>query len=1537
MKILLLQLEFSRWATARPWTYPMNYGIAKALEDAGIEIFTIPIIPDQNFSVKNSWLGRARELCQGKHFDQVWVWLLHYPYDPATLDWIRTLAPIRVGILGESMRYDSLDYAQEPSLQGRPAIIRNQAQCLTHLLVGDENDVPEVAGWGQLEVMWWPGGVPQQDIVNPTFSRSRPCAVFHGNPYGSRLEFLRHPRLQKLLVYPNKQESLNEFQQLFDDIHLEMEKLLRTGQMLSEQDLRQFNVMLRQVRRGEFTRWMEQLQSWTVIVNLPSYAKFYGGRVFEGIASGRPVISWAIPNHPKNTALFHDGEEILLFPQDDSEALANHIERLLADSKYSSRLVSNAQRKLREFHTVEKLVKSALHWVQTGVEPDLEFRSKRERFSLDARDVARSQHMTYTGQTISENSENIKRQETDLKASVPGQDEKRLMPCNGSQEDWVNMSRDQMNQRNQEDQFYTDLFVRSGTWSTPTPNTDESMRWEKIKGFLPDIQRKLSQNGHQSVRILDVGCGRGWLTNLLSDYGYCEGIEPVEPVVEYGRKLFPHLTLYSGFPEDLLTRKNFQPYDLIVTSEVIEHIPHAQKSCFVHTLQQLLKPNGAVILTTPRAEVWDQWKTVSTPNQPIEDWITEQDLLAIFEQLAFKELSRAHIFFDLPSFQYVESPQAKTRHAANNIIPLYQIWAFGFGPIFEERFNQVQSLQNGVGPQGSTLDANGRMSLNAMFSPSVEPEKEEGSFNDKNPLVSVIVPTFNRPSTLKVALESIVQQSLVDYEIIVINDAGEDVEDIVALFNARKNVTYIRHGKNRGLAAARNSGLGVARGKYIAYLDDDDRFLPLHLETLVSYLEENSCQVAYSDAWRVWQIKENAHYVEKKRDVPYSQDFNPENLLVNNCFPVLCMMHEKACLETTGVFDETLTTHEDWDLWIRLSRHFNFAHISKTTAEFTWRMDGSSMTSGIPKDYLRTKKIIYQKYEEIFRLQPSLIPLRDQELRNLERKVDPRTFECSIIIPVFNKADLTKQCLIHLAEVTTGISYEVVLVDNHSTDGTREFLETLGGDVQIIGNATNLGFAKACNQGARAAKGKHLVFLNNDTIPKTGWLDALVYEVDTHSDVAVVGSKLLYPDSTIQHAGVVFSRLLKTPYHIFRGVPENLPAVNSRREFQAVTAACMLVRKETFEKIGGFDEGFVNGFEDVDLCLRIRQMGQKIVYQPKSCLYHLESQTSGRKDHDAENAQRFIERWKHQSVIDEDLVAYQSGYSIQQYVSKGQFHCRLIPWDDVAHPIAWQRVVDLEEQLLGQEYHPLGEMPESQKIQDLLHDVEKWPSDIGILEWVGSLCETLRYEAGAVRFWQKLLTLGDHPNARLGLARATLKNGNLVEAQRHLEVLQRDFSPIAEGYTLQGILFMQKQEFSEARQAFEQSLSIDGLDGKTQIGLGMACMGLGLNDEAWGIFEHVVSVDPDGIEAMRYLIQAGTALQRWEALASHLTRFVERNPADCDMRFALAGVEYRCGRFEKAMDQLTWLRLMTPDFEGLEDLERLLQTLQSQETLVSTP
>lgn len=242
-------------------------------------------------------------------------------------------------------------------------------------------------------------------------------------------------------------------------------------------------------------------------------------------------------------------------------------------------------------------------------------------------------------------------------------------------------------------------------------------------------------------------------------------------------------------------------------------------------------------------------------------------------------------------------------------------------------------------------------------------------------MVSVIVSTYNRPNMLVQALRSILDQTCKNVEIIVVNDGGVDVEDTITRLNHKNSITYIRHSRNRGSAATRNTGIKVARGKYIAYLDDDDVFYPDHLETLVNFLESSDYEVAYTDAYRAIQEKKDGEFQVTSRDVPYSVDFDYDLILVENFVPLLCFMHEKACLDEVGLFNEDFMTFEDWDLWIRMSRKFKFAHIKKVTCEFAWRQDGTTKSSKKRIKLLREKVsgIIYDRYTEYKKNRPEVV------------------------------------------------------------------------------------------------------------------------------------------------------------------------------------------------------------------------------------------------------------------------------------------------------------------------------------------------------------------------------------------------------------------------------------------------------------------------------------------------------------------------------------------------------------------------------------
>ena len=242
----------------------------------------------------------------------------------------------------------------------------------------------------------------------------------------------------------------------------------------------------------------------------------------------------------------------------------------------------------------------------------------------------------------------------------------------------------------------------------------------------------------------------------------------------------------------------------------------------------------------------------------------------------------------------------------------------------------------------------------------------------------------------------------------------------------------------------------------------------------------------------------------------------------------------------------------------------------------------------------------------------------------------------SIIIPVFNKLDFTKGCIEAIYENTHVADFEIIVVDNASTDGSAEYLAELRhkkDNVIVVSNKENAGFAGANNQAAKIANSKYLVFLNNDTEVQPDWLKAMLNIVENDNEVGIVGSKLLYPDNTIQHAGVwiLDHRPSGDPLlamNAYVNQAQDFAPANQSMTYQAVTAACMLVSKDRFLQLGGFDEGFWNGYEDVDLCFRFAEQGLKIVYQPQSVVIHHESKSGQERFSKVkENIERLHHKW----------------------------------------------------------------------------------------------------------------------------------------------------------------------------------------------------------------------------------------------------------------------------------------------------------------------
>ncbi len=230
----------------------------------------------------------------------------------------------------------------------------------------------------------------------------------------------------------------------------------------------------------------------------------------------------------------------------------------------------------------------------------------------------------------------------------------------------------------------------------------------------------------------------------------------------------------------------------------------------------------------------------------------------------------------------------------------------------------------------------------------------------------------------------------------------------------------------------------------------------------------------------------------------------------------------------------------------------------------------------------------------------------------------------STIIPSFNNKEYTKKCLQSLRK--EGFGLEIIVIDNGSTDGSVDYLKKQK-DIILITNSVNKNFSKACNQGAKKARGEILIFLNNDTEVHSGWLKEIENIFLEEINIGAVGVKLLFPNGKIQHAGVVISED-KIPRHIYSYEKSNLISANKKRYYTAVTAACIAIPKKIFSEVDGFDELYVNGLEDIDLCLKIKKAGYDIIYTPKSVVTHYESISEGRFQLNKSNSDLYMSRWK---------------------------------------------------------------------------------------------------------------------------------------------------------------------------------------------------------------------------------------------------------------------------------------------------------------------
>ncbi|MDY6986512.1 MAG: glycosyltransferase [Thermodesulfobacteriota bacterium] len=500
--------------------------------------------------------------------------------------------------------------------------------------------------------------------------------------------------------------------------------------------------------------------------------------------------------------------------------------------------------------------------------------------------------------------------------------------------------------------------------------------------------------------------------------------------------------------------------------------------------------------------------------------------------------------------------------------------------------------------------------------------------DQKDYLVSAIVSTYASEEFMAECLDNLEAQTISEQiEVVVIDAASPENEGrIVKDFQKRySNITYVRTKGRIGIYTAWNLAAQMASGKYCMTVSTNDHLRKDACEVLVRALDANpDAMLVYGDTYLTKTPHEtfdkNTHYGAYRWS-----DYSFEALL-HNCMVGPHPMWRTSVHEEIGYFDDRYGTVADQEFWLRMGEKHKLLHIREVTGLQWITPDAISRKGALPSLEIAHIHGRYQKRH-------------GQEVKATKKR-------CSVIIPAFNQLEYTKQCLEALFKNTPEEMYELIVVDNGSTDGTKEFLTTLRQRATVITNGENLGFARACNQGARAASGKYLLFLNNDTLPLPRWLEEMVEVAEKDETVGIVGSKLLFPDGTIQHAGVVVSAN-GLPYHLYRGCPGDMPCANQQRSFQIVTAACMLIGRDLFFETKGFNEGYVNGCEDIDLCLKVGESKRRVVYNPKSVLVHFEGKTEGRQDQMDHNKRLLLKTWGKKLRQDDVSYLQQDGMELR--------------------------------------------------------------------------------------------------------------------------------------------------------------------------------------------------------------------------------------------------------------------------------------------------
>ena len=493
--------------------------------------------------------------------------------------------------------------------------------------------------------------------------------------------------------------------------------------------------------------------------------------------------------------------------------------------------------------------------------------------------------------------------------------------------------------------------------------------------------------------------------------------------------------------------------------------------------------------------------------------------------------------------------------------------------------------------------------------------------------ISVLVPAYRTPEAfLRQMIESVLNQTYPHLELCIADGSGENisVEKVVKEYQAKdQRVRYQRLEKNEGIAGNTNAAIRMATGGYLALFDHDDLLAPNALFEVASTIEKDKADVVYTDEDKVTSdLKE--HFQPH-----FKPDFNPDLLCSNNYICHLFVVKRSLALKLGGQ-DPAYDGAQDYDFIFRCTEEAEkIVHIAKIL--YHWRVHQAS-TADNPTSKMYAfdagKRAIEAHLQRIG-AKAEVSHTKDLGFYRVKYQVQGNP-KVSIVIPNKDEKETLKKCLESIWQKTTYSNYEIILVENNSTTREiRDYYQELDGKngVRVVYWDKEFNYSAINNFGISYAKGEYILCLNNDiTVISPEWMEELLANCQ-RPEVGIVGARLYYPDNTIQHAGIVLG-MGGCAGSLFVGLARSrggyLHKAALQQDLSAVTAACFMVKKEAFEKVGGFEEKLAVAFNDVDFCLKVRHAGYLVVYDPYAELYHHESKTRGYENTEAKK-RRFQE------------------------------------------------------------------------------------------------------------------------------------------------------------------------------------------------------------------------------------------------------------------------------------------------------------------------